>query len=252
MQTPKIVPDMHPEEDSTALLARGLEGKCVDEFGNILDWNGTVLGRVEGDLPSMVGRSVCKDGRILDASGDVSGCVSENFISPPPSPDPDEPSRKRKRTSAEHDANTLYDSNGQVLGTMKKNSPSKVQSNTVEGCESCRARRAADTGEPPKITPIVVGSDQQQQSGDGIPRTGPAAPSPSEIYLDVKSTHDGIQLTIKIPTVFNGGGGGQDKAKGDGDAEEHANSDSHIFTYNQQADTKAETDTDAGADASAK
>lgn len=28
--------------------------------------------------------------------------------------------------------------------------------------------------------------------------------SPSDIFLDVKSTTEGIQLTIRIPTVFNG------------------------------------------------
>lgn len=31
----------------------------------------------------------------------------------------------------------------------------------------------------------------------------PAAPSPSEVCLDVKSTHDGIQLIIRIPTVLH-------------------------------------------------
>src|SRR5262245_30280125 len=54
---PKIPPipsDICPPPD-LAELARGLEGMYVDEFGNILDWNGHVLGRVEGDLPSMIG-----------------------------------------------------------------------------------------------------------------------------------------------------------------------------------------------------
>jgi hypothetical protein len=31
----------------------------------------------------------------------------------------------------------------------------------------------------------------------------PPPPSTSEIYLDVKSTMDGIQIIMKIPTVFN-------------------------------------------------
>ena len=54
IEIPKITPLSGP---SPSELARGLEGKFVDEFGNILDWDGTVLGRVDGDLPN--GRKTC-------------------------------------------------------------------------------------------------------------------------------------------------------------------------------------------------
>ncbi|UKZ66104.1 uncharacterized protein TrAtP1_007286 [Trichoderma atroviride] len=58
------IPKIQPVEQGEPLaeLAQGLVGKFVDEFGNILDWDGTVLGSVEGDLPSMVGRPVSESG----------------------------------------------------------------------------------------------------------------------------------------------------------------------------------------------
>merc|ERR1712000_609427 len=81
-ESPKPDPRPASSDQSPASLAKGLEGKYVDEFGNILDWDGTVLGRVEGDLPSMVGRPVSASGEILDTDGEVAGRVCENYIKP--------------------------------------------------------------------------------------------------------------------------------------------------------------------------
>jgi hypothetical protein len=54
--------------------------------------------------------------------------------------------------------------------------------------------------------------DKEREQAQGAGTTGttntanpkpPGAPRPDELFLDVKSTYDGIQLIIKIPTVFN-------------------------------------------------
>lgn len=58
----------------------GFEGKYVDEFGNILDWDGFVFGCVEGDLLFMIGWLVLKSGEIFDVDGEVVGYVVENYI----------------------------------------------------------------------------------------------------------------------------------------------------------------------------
>lgn len=155
---PKIVPT---SDQSPETLAEGLEGKYVDEFGNILDWDGTVLGRVEGDLPSMVGRPVSEDGKIIDLDGETAGYVSENYSKPPL-----KPLAGNLKTD---DAGNIYNGDGQIIG---------------------------------KLTP------PEEKDGDKAPdsdKKSAATPSPSEVYLDVKSTHDGIQLIIKIPTVFKSG-----------------------------------------------
>jgi hypothetical protein len=82
IKIPKIMP-VQSDGETPQELAQGLVGRFVDEFGNVLDWDGTVLGRVAGDLPSMVGRPVSESGEILDADGEVAGHVSENHSRPP-------------------------------------------------------------------------------------------------------------------------------------------------------------------------
>jgi hypothetical protein len=75
---------------------------------------------------------------------------------------------------------------------------------------------------PPQSSPPPPQQEQSQSqsTGDGQPRPRRTEEerrqnaaewrkenpneSPSDIFLDVKSTREGIQLTIRIPTVFNG------------------------------------------------
>lgn len=178
IRIPGIKPVTREEEQSQKSpqeLAAGLEGKYVDEFGNILDWDGTVLGRVEGDLPSMVGRPVSASGEILDADGgEVAGRVCENYIKPKL-----EPLSSGLRVDSE---GNIYDEEGNVVGKLNnkpKNGDDKDKGKDKDG-------------------------SNQTQGGSSSNNPKPAvAPRPDELYLDVKSTFDGIQLIIKIPTVFN-------------------------------------------------
>lgn len=161
IEIPKITPMSSDAEPSR--LAVGLEGKYVDEFGNILEDDGTVLGRVEGDLPTMIGRPVSKSGEILDADGEVAGYVCENLI---------KPTLRALGGGLQVDSTgKIYDGEGNVVGNLN---------NTPHG----ERLKASATG------------------SNDLSSKPSATPSPSEIYLDVKSTHDGIQLIIKIPTVF--------------------------------------------------
>lgn len=172
--------------EAAAHLAEGLEGKWVDEFGNILDWDGTVLGRVEGDLPSMIGRPVSDSGTIIDVNGDVVGHVSENYAQQQRIEE-----EKKAKIPPLHEldggmrvdaAGNIYDSKGDVVGRLNEPPPQAQE-------------------EEPKPRP---GEDSRRPCSCKEPdRAAAAAPNPSEIYLDVKSTYDGIQLIIKIPTVFN-------------------------------------------------
>lgn len=166
------IPRIQPIEQDEPLASRaqGLVGKFVDEFGNILDWDGTVLGSVEGDLPSMVGRPVSESGEILDNTGEVVGYVSENHT---------RPTLKDLEGGLKIDGDgNIYNKNGDIVGKM--NQPS--------------------TGE--KETSGQQDAGQSKPSQDAGAKANAATPSPSEVYLDVKSTHDGIQLIIKIPTIF--------------------------------------------------
>ncbi|KAL0934012.1 LEA domain-containing protein [Colletotrichum truncatum] len=180
-----------------AELAQGLEGKYVDEFGNILDWNGQVLGRVEGDLPSMIGRPVSVTGEIFSEDGEVVGYVAENDTIPPAPPSPKPIEGMGDGLKVDHMGNIL-DRNNNVIGHFDgahlANSLQKTgQSGNNNSGQSSGAR------------PTNSNPQANQNCSCGRPKPS-SAPSPSEVFLDVKSTNDGIQLIIKIPTVFNGGG----------------------------------------------
>lgn len=168
------IPKIQPVEQGEPLaeLAQGLAGKFIDEFGNILDWDGTVLGSVEGDLPSMVGRPVSESGEILDSSGEVVGYVSENHTKP-------KLEDLEGGLKIDSDGN-IYNKQGKIVGKM--NGPSTKEGEGSGQHDASEGRKSQDAG-----------------------KANEATPSPSEVYLDVKSTHDGIQLIIKIPTVFKKG-----------------------------------------------
>lgn len=164
-ESPKPDPRPASSDQSPASLAKGLEGKYVDEFGNILDWNGTVLGRVEGDLPSMVGRPVSESGQIHDADGEAVGYVSENYAKPP--------LKELDGGLRVDDDGNIFNADGVAIG--KLNEPPRKEAAEEAPSKECSC---------------------------GAPKN-PAVPNPSEIYLDVKSTFDGIQIVLKIPTIFN-------------------------------------------------
>lgn len=167
IKIPRIQPIEHGEP--LASRAQGLVGKFVDEFGNILDWDGAVLGSVEGDLPSMVGRPVSESGEILDAAGEVVGYVSENHTRPTLSAL--EGGLKIDGTG------NIYNKNGDIVGKMNGSPKGKEEASGQQ--DAGENRTSHDAG-----------------------KANAATPSPSDVFLDIKSTHDGIQLIIRIPTVF--------------------------------------------------
>lgn len=194
-----------PQEQEHQKLAAGLEGKYVDEFGNILDWDGTVLGRVQGDLPSMVGRPVTADGQVLDEDGEVAGYVCDNYIEPPAEPEPKLKPLASGGLKVDDEGN-IYDDQGNKIGKLDK--PIKDGADKVSGSNnSITPRGNHGTGDQKQ----GQGQGQQGQGGgstgttntNNAPGGAPKPPRPDELFLDVKSTYDGIQLTIKIPTVFN-------------------------------------------------
>ena len=175
-QTEKVPKITHIESgESLAFRARGLAGKFVDEFGNILDWDGTVLGSVQGDLPSMVGQPVSESGEVLDSTGEVVGYVSENYANPPTL-------RELQGGLKVDKEGNIYDNEGIIVGRMNKLPRQSEKPGKGDGVNASGSKAA------------------QEKASDALKT---AAPSPSEIYLDVKSTHEGSQLIIKIPTVFN-------------------------------------------------
>ncbi|RSL64322.1 hypothetical protein CEP54_004799 [Fusarium duplospermum] len=186
IRIPRIKPVTEEQsQKSPEELAVGLEGKYVDEFGNILDWDGTVLGRVEGDLPSMVAGQF----RRL------------NYIKPKL-----EPLSSGLRVDSE---GNIYDEEGNVVGKINK-LRDKDSSNSKDNKNDNQTQQ------------------QQQQGGNvNVPKPPAVAPRPDELYLDVKSTFDGIQLIIKIPTVFNRDNNQNQNSNNQGENQGQTNNDNN-------------------------
>ncbi|PHH71061.1 hypothetical protein CDD80_5546 [Ophiocordyceps camponoti-rufipedis] len=140
----------------------GLQGTTIDHLGNVVSPQGSILGRASGDLPAMLGRPVDQDGRILDKDGQVVGYVQEAFR------------RQLASGLSVDDQGTIFDGHGRPVGCLH------VEPKAEEEEESTKTTTHDDSKARPQHNP----------------------PSPSDICLDIKSTHDGIQLVIKIPTVF--------------------------------------------------
>ncbi|KAI8947593.1 hypothetical protein F4801DRAFT_582229 [Xylaria longipes] len=177
---PKIPKIPHIDSSAPADLARlaqGLAGHAVDDVGNIVDESGEVLGHATGDLPAMVGKKVSDDGEVYGDGGEIVGYVSQNFVNPP---SPTEiPGDLLGRLRVDHQGNIL-DSDGKIIGKFHEPPKSSARSSSPK----VESEEKSKEGQKPKVNAQTGGS-------------------PSDLFLDVKSTTDGIQLTIRIPTTFS-------------------------------------------------
>lgn len=214
-----------------------LMGKTVNDSGDIIDEkSGQVLARTAGDLPSMVGRTVSnRQGDILGDDGELLGYVADLEIepkgsasgSPPPGGAPrslfDIMRRSNSSLMVDQEGNIL-DLEGNVVGKFHNNNNPlhRKEREEREAREKAEGKKEEkeETGEGPRSQPIP--SIPNPRFADGEParphrrteeerrenaeawRKEKPGESPSDIFLDVKSTMEGIQLTIRIPTVFGG------------------------------------------------
>lgn len=204
---PKIPSITSKPPENLKQLAIGLAGHTVDDVGNIVDGEGKVLGHATGDLPSMIGRMVTEGGEVYGDRGELVGYVSLNFVHPPPSEAaaPEESSNTMPFPSnlrIDRDGNIL-DGSGNIIGKLNEapihastriSAPPTPRPSADQG-QLTPTERTSRTRAPPKAE-----ADQEQPS-TSKPASGDSG-IPSDIFLDVKSTPDGIQLMIRIPTIF--------------------------------------------------
>lgn len=190
-----ISPIQKPEGGTTMKLpdlAEGLEGFEVDDVGNVVDEKGKVLGYVIGDLPSMVGKKVAEGGKVYDENGEVLGHVTENFLND----DEESEDESDDLTDAlnglrvDHDGNIL-DTKGNIVGRL--NEPPAGSGRKRQDQDQQQQQSSAQSS----------GTDQSKKPDGKNPNKGRTPAIPADICLDVKSTYDGIQIIIKIPTMFD-------------------------------------------------
>lgn len=214
-----------------------LVGKPVNEFGEIIDEKtGQVLARTGGDLPAMVGRKVSNNqGDVLGDDGELLGYVTDIEIErragsgggghlprmpawPPMMSLAEIMGRSNSSLMVDHLGNIL-DLSGNVVGKFHDNNNPmhRKEREEQQRQKEASAKSASKTPEtPPKSCstppPRTAAEDEpeephherQQQNAQNAQSWRKENDSPSDIFLDVKSTTEGIQLTIRIPTVFNG------------------------------------------------
>jgi hypothetical protein len=235
------VPTAAERPQLSPLIGSLLVGKSVDEYGDIVDdKTGHVLARAGGDLPSIVGRRVSNaEGDILGDGGELLGYVAEVKTEQLPAVAAaagnggprslfDVMGRSRASLMVDHLGN-IIDAEGNVVGKFHDNNNPLHRKEREEREAAERLLREQQQQEEEASARQTEGKqdkeEQQQQQQQSMPGGGQPRPrrteeerrqnaeawrkenpseSPSDIFLDVKSTRDGIQLTIRIPTVFNG------------------------------------------------
>ncbi|KAK6193039.1 hypothetical protein LQW54_012866 [Pestalotiopsis sp. IQ-011] len=191
--------DSQPPPD-LARLANGLAGYTVDDVGNVVDESGKVLGHATGDLPCMIGKKIADNGEVYGDNGELIGYVTENFTGhPPPAPDANKSGAGGASASkdtplpgglcVDHDGNIL-DASGNVIGKMHSK---PTQPANALGPYNGKAEDAPKT---------ETNGEQDKPEGEKPKAKFEEGGIPADIFLDVKSTPDGIQVTIRIPTIF--------------------------------------------------
>ncbi|EGO59478.1 hypothetical protein NEUTE1DRAFT_79624 [Neurospora tetrasperma FGSC 2508] len=221
-----------------------LKGKTVDEYGDIIDpRTGTILAHAGGDLPSIVGRQVSNDqGDILGDEGELLGYVADVEVGKKTaSPEEAAPkpmmslaeimSRNNTALMVDHDGNIL-DAQGNVVGKfLDHNNPVHRERQEKEEDQKGEGKGKGRGREEERGVPVPhyeeADKDEKEGAAEEEPQREQSRPprrteeerranaaawrkenpgeSPSDIFLDVKSTTEGIQLTIRIPTVFGNG-----------------------------------------------
>ncbi|EGS21282.1 uncharacterized protein CTHT_0031350 [Thermochaetoides thermophila DSM 1495] len=210
-----------------------LIGKPIDEDGDIVDEKtGQVLARAGGDLPSIVGRVVSNSqGDILGDDGKLLGYVADVELGrtrPPISPEQPRSlfelmGKAASSLMVDHQGNIL-DASGFIVGKFychedaihdadnaEGNMPPNDKTERRQQQPSCQSQHLTTPPEqqPEQQKAQPTGDSSNAGQNQGSERTNARAwkkespeESPSDIFLDVKSTREGVQLTIRIPTVF--------------------------------------------------
>jgi hypothetical protein len=136
-------------------------------------------------------------GNILDASGNVVGTFHDN--NNPLQRKEKEEKEARERTTQEKPKERSEQQQQSGEEDQQPPTPTLPPQQQEEQKQQSQSQSTPGEGQPrPRRT-----EEERKQNAEAWRKENPNE-SPSDIFLDVKSTREGIQLTIRIPTVFNG------------------------------------------------
>ncbi|KAL2259675.1 hypothetical protein VTK26DRAFT_6545 [Humicola hyalothermophila] len=136
-------------------------------------------------------------GNILDATGQVVGRFHDNN-------NPLHHKEKEEREALEREERQRAETE-----TLYHNHHQEQQPQEQPQSKTQPEKRAAPNGDQDQNQdqgqrrPSRRTEEERRQNAEDWRKENPGE-SPSDIFLDVKSTTEGVQLTIRIPTVFNG------------------------------------------------
>lgn len=197
-------------------LTSSIVGMKISETGDVVDDQGKVHGRVAGDLPSMVGRTVMNQrGDVLGDDGELLGYVAELEADKKGAAESSNASQSlkdylegRKSAFQINHLGQILDDKGEIVGSFhdyKKMGP-KPDGRQSSTDKAPGEEETEEETEEEGAEASGSGAKEQQQKEEKQNaqswRKEDKGESPSDIFLDVKSTREGIQLTIRIPTVF--------------------------------------------------
>ncbi|KAL2159517.1 hypothetical protein VTH06DRAFT_2522 [Thermothelomyces fergusii] len=174
------------------IMGRATSSLMVDHAGNILDASGNVVGRFHDNNNPLHRKKQEEMEAVERAKSAQSKAPQPSEEKQPISWGEDQRQRLPHATSPPHPPPLPPPSSPQH---QPQNEPGETQD---DGQEQAQSPRAGGDAQPrPRRT------EEKRRKAETWRKEDPSE-SPSDIFLDVKSTREGIQLTIRIPTVFNG------------------------------------------------
>ncbi|KAJ9143919.1 hypothetical protein NKR19_g6683 [Coniochaeta hoffmannii] len=164
------------------MMGRANASLMVDHLGNILDAQGNVVGKIHDNNNPAHRKEREEQERAkaaaLQAAADraVRKAVAE---------------QERERKAAEVDAEAETGGGDGAGKQTESEGRDGEESEHEPECNCSRKKQGRRT-------------EEERRENAAAWRKEKPGESPSDIFLDVKSTTEGIQLTIRIPTVFNG------------------------------------------------
>jgi hypothetical protein len=155
------------------LMGRATSSLMVDHAGNILDADGNVVGRFHDNNNPLHRKE--KEERE----------ARERMQATEPPEQRQQPKRDEQQSRSP---------------PLTPSPPPQQQQEQQQEQPQSQQQPPAGEGQPPRPRRT---EEERRQNAEAWRKENPNE-SPSDIFLDVKSTREGIQLTIRIPTVFNG------------------------------------------------
>ncbi|KAK4146561.1 uncharacterized protein C8A04DRAFT_25477 [Dichotomopilus funicola] len=164
------------------LMGRATSSLMVDHAGNILDGEGNVVGKFHDNNNPLHRKEKEERAEVEKQKGSTGDDETEQSPAPAPKPPPPQ--------SAEQHQQEYEEESGQ--DDEDEEDPEQEPSQSPPGGNDEKQQKR------PRRT-----EEERRKNAEAWRKENPNE-SPSDIFLDVKSTREGIQLTIRIPTVFNG------------------------------------------------